>query len=108
MNTTSRLRPGRRNIWVLYLAAMSLMIGAYLFVPPFKGYAVVVNLVGVASLAGIAGGIMLNRSTARLAWLLMLGGQLLYVAVTRIARTAARCSTRSSSPSASRSSSGSS
>ncbi|HEY0417084.1 MAG TPA: PAS domain S-box protein, partial [Gaiellaceae bacterium] len=79
MTTASRLRPGRSNAWALYLVAMGLLIGAYLFVPPFKGYALVVNAIGIASLAAIAWGVFANRSRARLAWGLMIAGQFLYV-----------------------------
>ncbi len=80
MITGSRMRPGRSNAWAFYLAGMALLIGAYLFVPPFKGYAVVVNVVGVGSLVAIGAGVLMNGSRARLAWGLLLAGQLLYVA----------------------------
>jgi diguanylate cyclase (GGDEF)-like protein/PAS domain S-box-containing protein len=64
----------------MYLGAMTLVIGAYLFVPPFKGYALVVNFVGLASLAAIGVGVTMHGARARLAWLLILVGQGLYVA----------------------------
>jgi len=80
MMPASRLRLGQRNAWAFYLAGMAVVIGAYLFVPPFKGYAVMVNIVGVGSLGAIAGGVFAHRAQARLAWLLLLAGQLLYVA----------------------------
>ena len=50
MTVSSRLRPGLvKYAWAVYLVLMAAMIGAYLFVPPFKGYAVVVNVVGLDS-----------------------------------------------------------
>ncbi len=76
----SILRPGRERAWILYLVAQSVLLGAYLFVPPFKGYAVLVNVVGIGSLVAIAGGVFLHGSRARFAWGLILVGQLLYVA----------------------------
>ena len=79
MTMSSRLRPGPSNAWAYYLLAMAALIGAYLFVPPPKGYSIVVNVVGVASLIGIAAGVFMNKSGARIAWGLILGGQLLYV-----------------------------
>jgi diguanylate cyclase (GGDEF)-like protein/PAS domain S-box-containing protein len=80
MISTSRLRPGRSTAWALYLVVMTVVIAAYLFVPPFKGYALVVNLVGLASLAAIGIGVTMHGARARLAWLLILVGQALYVA----------------------------
>ncbi len=81
MTVTSRLRPGLvKNSWALYLVLMGALIGAYLFVPPLKGYAVVVNVIGLGSLVAIGGGVLMNGSRARLAWGLMLAGQALYVA----------------------------
>ncbi len=56
------------------------LTAAYLFVPPFKGYAVVVNVIGVSSLVAIAAGIRAARPKARVAWGLILLGQTLYVA----------------------------
>ena len=78
--TRPHLRPWRNSAWAFYLAAMAVLIGAYLFVPPFKGYAVIVNVIGVASLFAIAGGVWMHSARARLAWMLLLLGQALYVA----------------------------
>jgi diguanylate cyclase (GGDEF)-like protein/PAS domain S-box-containing protein len=69
----------RGRAWAIYLVVMTVVTGAYLFVPPFEGYAVLVNVIGVASLAAIGIGIRLH-SRARLAWSLLLLGQALYVA----------------------------
>jgi diguanylate cyclase (GGDEF)-like protein/PAS domain S-box-containing protein len=81
MTMVSRLRPGLASYaWAVYLGVMAALIGAYLFVPPFEGYAVVVNVIGVGSLLAIGGGVLINKSEARLAWGLMLAGQVLFVA----------------------------
>jgi diguanylate cyclase (GGDEF)-like protein/PAS domain S-box-containing protein len=76
----THLRPGARTAWAYYLAAMALLIGAYLFVEPFKGYAVVVNLVGAGSVVAMIAGIRVHGARARAAWTLLVVGQLLYVA----------------------------
>jgi diguanylate cyclase (GGDEF)-like protein/PAS domain S-box-containing protein len=76
---TRRLRLDTRTAWVYYATAMALLIGAYLFVPPFKGYAVVVNVVGFGSVAAMVVGIRVHHGRARAAWTLLVVGQLLYV-----------------------------
>ena len=48
--------------------------------PPFKGYAVVINVIGISSPLAIAAGMRLHGAKARIAWTLLLVGQLLYVA----------------------------
>ena len=53
---------------------------AYVFVPPFKGYAGLINLIGLMSPLAIAAGMRMHRPKAMLAWSLLLVGQLLYVA----------------------------
>jgi diguanylate cyclase (GGDEF)-like protein/PAS domain S-box-containing protein len=70
----------RRTAWIWYVAAMAALLGAYVFVPPLKGYAVVVNVIGVTSVLAIWAGMRLHRAEARLAWRLLLVGQLLFVA----------------------------
>jgi len=80
VNLVDRLRPTARNVWLFYLAAMALLTGAYLFLPPLEGYAVVVNVIGVGSLLAIGAGIVAHGTKARVAWMLLLFGQLLYVA----------------------------
>jgi diguanylate cyclase (GGDEF)-like protein/PAS domain S-box-containing protein len=73
-------KPRRENLWLYYLGLMGVLLGAYLFVPPFKGYAVLVNVIGAGSVVAIAAGVGLHHARARLAWGLLLLGQLLYVA----------------------------
>jgi diguanylate cyclase (GGDEF)-like protein/PAS domain S-box-containing protein len=75
-----RIAPGRQTLWAWYMVVLTLLVAAYLFVPPLQGYAVVVNVIGVSSLVAIATGIRLHRPRAVLAWLLILLGQGLYVA----------------------------
>src|SRR5262249_45005900 len=41
----------RRYVWALYLAVMAVLLGAYLWVPPLEGYPIVVNVIGVGSVA---------------------------------------------------------
>ena len=75
-----RLLPGRQTAWVWYVATMVVLTAGYLFVPPFKGYAVLINAIGLSSPIAIAIGMRLHGPKARLAWSLLLVGQLLYVA----------------------------
>src|SRR3977135_1690847 len=79
MSLVARLRPGRRTAWAWYLAVMAVMTAGYLWVPPFEGYALVINVIGVSSPLAIGAGIWLHGAKARLAWILLLVGQSLYV-----------------------------
>ena len=69
----------RDVVWLWYLAAASVLTIAYLFVPPFKGYAGLINVIGLMSPLAIAVGIRMHRPKAVLAWSLLFLGQLLYV-----------------------------
>ena len=80
MTLVRRLAPNRRTLWAWYIVALTGLTAAYLFVPPLKGYAVVVNVIGVSSLIAIAAGMRLHRPRAMAAWSLILLGQMLYVA----------------------------
>jgi diguanylate cyclase (GGDEF)-like protein/PAS domain S-box-containing protein len=71
---------GRASVWAWYLAAMAVLTGLYLFVPPFKGYAALINFIGLCSPLAIAVGIWMHRPRASAAWLLILVGQSLYFA----------------------------
>ena len=71
---------GREVVWRWYLAAASVLTVAYLFVPPFKGYAGLINVIGLMSPVAIGIGMRMHRPKAMLAWSLLLVGQLLYVA----------------------------
>jgi diguanylate cyclase (GGDEF)-like protein/PAS domain S-box-containing protein len=72
--------PRKDNVWAWYLAAMVVLTGLYLFVAPFKGYAALINLIGLCAVLAIALGILLHRPRASAAWLLILAGQALYFA----------------------------
>jgi diguanylate cyclase (GGDEF)-like protein/PAS domain S-box-containing protein len=78
--TLAALRDWRRTLWLWYLAATALLTIAYLLLPPLKGSAPVINGLGLSSVVAIAIGIRLHRPKARLAWRLLLLGQVLYVA----------------------------
>jgi len=80
MTVAARLLPGKQTLWAWYIVVLGGLLAAYLFVPPFEGYAIVVNVIGVSSLLAIAAGIAMHRPKAWLAWSLLLLGQALYVA----------------------------
>ncbi|HVN62934.1 MAG TPA: EAL domain-containing protein [Gaiellaceae bacterium] len=75
-----RLRLERGSIWFAYLVLMTVLTVLYVVVPPFKGYAGLINLIGLTSPIAIAVGIRMHRPKATLAWLLLLFGQSLYFA----------------------------
>ena len=72
--------PRKGNIWAWYLAAMAALTGLYLFVVPFKGYAALINLIGLCAVLAIAVGVWLHRPGASAAWVLIFAGQALYFA----------------------------
>jgi diguanylate cyclase (GGDEF)-like protein/PAS domain S-box-containing protein len=80
MSVVASLRPNRRNLWLWYVAAMAVLTVCYLAVPPLQGYAVVINVIGLASPVAIGVAMWLHKPKARLAWSLLLVGQLLYFA----------------------------
>jgi diguanylate cyclase (GGDEF)-like protein/PAS domain S-box-containing protein len=69
-------RPSRA--WAWYLAAMALLTAAYVFMPPVKGNAALINFIGFTSPVTVGIGVWMHRPKARLAWLLLLFGQGLY------------------------------
>ncbi len=80
MSLPTVVRLGRESAWAWYLVAMAVLTACYLFVPPLEGYAVVINVIGVSSPLAIGLGMRLHHAKARVAWSLLLAGQLLYVA----------------------------
>jgi diguanylate cyclase (GGDEF)-like protein/PAS domain S-box-containing protein len=70
----------RANAWAVYLAAGALLTAAYLWFPPLRGSGPVINVLGLSSCVAIAVGIRLHRPRARLAWMLFIVGQFLFVA----------------------------
>jgi diguanylate cyclase (GGDEF)-like protein/PAS domain S-box-containing protein len=59
---------------------MALLVASYLFASPFKGYAVVVNVIGTGSVVAMCAGVRMHGSRAKAAWTLLVVGQALYVA----------------------------
>jgi diguanylate cyclase (GGDEF)-like protein/PAS domain S-box-containing protein len=73
-------RVRRTSVWAWYLAAMAALTFVYVFVPPFKGNAALINFIGFTSPVAIGIGIWMHKPRARAAWLLLLAGQTLYFA----------------------------
>ncbi len=67
-------------LWAWYLIGCGVATFLYVAVPPFKGYAGLINLIGLSSPVAILVGIRKHRPNAMLAWMLLFFGQLLYVA----------------------------
>jgi diguanylate cyclase (GGDEF)-like protein/PAS domain S-box-containing protein len=68
----------RSNLWIWYVATFCTLAGLYMFVPPFKGYGPVINVVGFSSVAAIVAGIRMHKPRARAAWWLFAAGQFLF------------------------------
>ncbi len=68
----------RVPLWIGYLAVTSAMTALYVLVPPFKGSAELINLLGLSGLIAVGYGIRRNRPRARGAWWLLLFGLVLY------------------------------
>jgi diguanylate cyclase (GGDEF)-like protein/PAS domain S-box-containing protein len=69
-----RLRP-----WQLYLVGAEIVTALYALVPPFKGSAAVINLLGLSGVLAVAAGIRRNRPQAQLAWWLCVLGLFLFL-----------------------------
>ena len=80
MNPHRLFAEWRRSVWLWYLSTMGVLTLAYVAVPPLKGYAGLINLIGLTSPVAIGVGIWMHKPRARLAWTLLLVGQLLYFA----------------------------
>ncbi|HLY48724.1 MAG TPA: EAL domain-containing protein [Solirubrobacteraceae bacterium] len=74
----ARLDRRRPAAWQLYLVGGATLTGLYALVPPFKGSAPVINLLGFSGLVAMALGIRRNRPQARLAWWLCVFGVFLF------------------------------
>ena len=79
MNLRSRLGK-KRGVWFWYLLTMGGLTALYVLVPPLKGNAALINLIGLTSPIAIAVGIRMHRPKAVAAWTLLLIGQTLYMA----------------------------
>jgi diguanylate cyclase (GGDEF)-like protein/PAS domain S-box-containing protein len=69
-----RLKP-----WQLYLLGAEVVTALYALVPPFKGSAPVINLLGLSGVLAVAVGIKRNRPRARIAWWLCVLGLFLFL-----------------------------
>jgi diguanylate cyclase (GGDEF)-like protein/PAS domain S-box-containing protein len=74
------LRASRSTVWFWYLVGAAALTGCYLALPGVKGNAGLINFIGFLSPAAIGVAMWMHRPKARLAWSLLLVGQLLYVA----------------------------
>jgi len=66
---TARRHMVRTHAWWLYLAACTLLTGAYVCVPPLRGQPVLMNGLGFSGVAAVFAGIWIYRPRARGAWL---------------------------------------
>jgi diguanylate cyclase (GGDEF)-like protein/PAS domain S-box-containing protein len=73
-------RVHRASGWAWYLGAMAVLTFVYVFVPPLKGNAALINGIGLTSPIAIGVGIWLHKPRARAAWFMLLAGQTLYFA----------------------------
>jgi diguanylate cyclase (GGDEF)-like protein/PAS domain S-box-containing protein len=71
--------PWRRvKLWQLYLLAGAAFTALYALVPPFKGSAPLINLLGLSGVAAVLVGVKRNRPKARVAWWLCALGLFLF------------------------------
>jgi diguanylate cyclase (GGDEF)-like protein/PAS domain S-box-containing protein len=74
----TRLERRRPVAWQLYLVGGAAFTALYALVPPFKGSAPVINLLGLSGLLAMMAGIRRNRPRARVAWWLCVFGVFLF------------------------------
>jgi diguanylate cyclase (GGDEF)-like protein/PAS domain S-box-containing protein len=70
----------RRNLWWIFLAIGAVICALYVFVPPLKGSAPVINFLGAWGVAGVIAGIRIYRPKAQLAWWCFAAGLTLFLA----------------------------
>ncbi len=80
MTFLTRARSSLAHIWVAYLTVGALLTVAYLFAPHLRGNGPLINLLGLSSSVAIVAGVLMHKPRARLAWLLLACGQLLFFA----------------------------
>jgi len=80
MSTLARARAALAQIWVAYLVVGAVLTAAYLFAPHLKGNGPLINALGLSSSVAIVAGVLMHKPRARVAWLLLAGGQLLFFA----------------------------
>ncbi len=66
---TGRRHIDRTHAWWLYLAVCTLLIGAYVLVPPLKGQPILMNALGFSGVVAVLAGMRIYRPRARAAWL---------------------------------------
>ena len=66
------------KLWQLYLLAGATFSALYALVPPFKGSAPLINVLGLSGVLAVLVGVRRNRPQARLAWLLCALGLFLF------------------------------
>jgi diguanylate cyclase (GGDEF)-like protein/PAS domain S-box-containing protein len=57
-----------RRAWIVFLAAGAVLLGLYLFAPPFEGSGPLMNVLGLAPVLAILAGMRLHNPRARAAW----------------------------------------
>jgi diguanylate cyclase len=66
------------KLWQLYLMGGFILTALYVFVPPFKASAPLINLLGLSGVIAVIVGVQRNRPRARLAWWLCALGLFLF------------------------------
>ena len=59
----------RTHAWWIYLAVCTVLVGAYVLVPPLKGQPVLMNGLGFSGVVAVLAGMRIYRPRARGAWL---------------------------------------
>ena len=67
----------RGSLWQYYLAGGAFVTALYWTSPPFRGYAPVINLLGLSGVVAVVVGLRRNRPRSRAPWLLFVVGLLL-------------------------------
>ena len=76
--SASAARSPHVQVWQAYLAFGALFTALYMLVPPFKGNALLINALGLASWVAVLVGIRRNRPSYKLPWFLFAFGLCLY------------------------------
>ncbi len=76
--SASITRGPRVQVWQAYLAVGALFTALYMLVPPFKGNALLINALGLASWVAVLVGVRRNRPRYKLPWFLFAFGLCLY------------------------------
>ena len=74
MRGVPSLPDGRRRLWLAYLVVGAAATALYVSVPPFKGSAPFLNLLGLSGVLAVAFGTRLNRPKFKLPWWCFVAG----------------------------------